>query len=108
MPCTWASFEIQLVKNHLCRRPWFNSWVGKIPCRRDRLPTPVFLGFMVAHMLKNSPAMQKTWVRTLGWGDPLEEGMATHFSILAWTGKSSWTEEPGGLPLMGSKRVGHD
>ena len=43
---TWASLVTQLVENHLqCRRPWFYSWVGKIPWRRDRLPTPVFLGF---------------------------------------------------------------
>jgi len=42
----WASLIAQLVKNLLqCRRPWFDSWVGKIHCRRDRLPTPVFLDF---------------------------------------------------------------
>ena len=43
---------------------------------------------------------------TLGWEDPLEEGMATHSSTLAW--KIPWTEEPGGLQSMGSQRVGHD
>ena len=41
-------------------------------------------GLFVAQMVKNSPAMQETWVRFLGWEDPLEEGMATHSSILAW------------------------
>ena len=42
----WASLVAQVVRNPLqCRRPWFNSWVGKLPCRRDRLSTPVFLGF---------------------------------------------------------------
>ena len=46
------------------------------------------------------------WVLSLGWEDPLEEGIATHSSILAW--KISWTEEPGGLQSMGSPRVGHD
>ena len=45
-------------------------------------------------------------VRALGWEDPLEEGLATHFSILAW--RIPWTEEPGGLQSMGSERVGHD
>ena len=45
-------------------------------------------------------------VQSLGWEDPLEEGMATHSSILAW--RIPWTEEPGGLPSMGSQRVGHD
>jgi len=50
--------------------------------------------------------MQETWVRSLGREDPLEKGMATHSSILAW--KMSWTEEPGGLESMESQRVGHD
>ena len=50
---------------------------------------------MMAQMVKNLPAMQKTQVPSLGREDPLEEEMATHFSILAW--KFSWTEETGGL-----------
>ena len=50
--------------------------------------------------------MQETWVRSLGWEDPLEEGMATHFSILAW--RIPWTEEPGGLQSMQVQRAGHD
>ena len=57
-------------------------------------------------LLKNLPAVQETWVRSLGWEDPLEKEMATHSSILAW--KISWTEEPGGLQSMGSQRVGND
>ena len=52
-------------------------------------------------MVKNLPAMQKTRVQSLGWEDPLEKGMATHSSILAW--RVSWTEEPGGLQSMGSQ-----
>ena len=52
-------------------------------------------------MLKNPPAMQETWVRSLGWEDSLEVGMATHSSILAW--RIPWTEEPGGLQSMGSR-----
>ena len=51
--------------------------------RRDRLPTPVFLGSLVAQLVKNLPAMQETWVQSLGWEDPLEKRMATHSSILA-------------------------
>ena len=62
----------------------FKSWVRKIPWRRDLLPPPVFLGFLVAQRVKNPPAMWETWVQSLGWEDPLEEGMATHSSILAW------------------------
>ena len=60
-------------------------------------------------MVKNLLLMQetqKTWVRSRGGEDPLEEGMATCSSILAW--KISWTEEPGRLHFMGSQRVGHD
>ena len=61
---------------------------------------------LVAQTVNNPAAMQDTWVWTLGWEDPLEEGMATHFSILAW--RIPWTEEPGGLQPMGSQRVGHN
>ena len=60
-------------------------------------------------MVKNPPAMQEpqeTWVLSLGWKDPLEEGMATHSSVLAW--RIPWTEESGGLQSMGLQRVGHD
>ena len=57
-------------------------------------------------MVKNLPTMQKTQVRFLGQEDPLEKGMATHSSILAW--RIPWTEEPGRLPSMGLQRVGHD
>ena len=61
---------------------------------------------LVAQRLKRLPAMQETWVRSLGWEDPLEEEMATHSSILAW--RIPWTEEPGGLQSTGLQRVGHD
>ena len=57
-------------------------------------------------MVKNLPAMQETRVQSMGQEDPLEKGMATHFSILAW--RIPWTEEPGGLQYMGSQKVGHD
>ena len=57
-------------------------------------------------MAKNLSAMQETLVQSLGWKDPLEKGMATHSSILAW--RIPWTEESGGLQFMGSQRVGHD
>ena len=51
-------------------------------------------------------AMQETWVRSLGWEDPLEKGVAIHSSILAW--RIPWTEEPGGLQSVGSQRVRQD
>ena len=61
---------------------------------------------LVAQMVKNPPAVQKTWVQSLGWEDPLEEGMATHSSILAC--RIPWTGEPGGLQPVGLQRVGHN
>ena len=57
-------------------------------------------------MVKNLPTMQETWVCSLGQEDPLEKGMGTHSSILAW--RIPRTEEPGGLQSMGSQRVGHN
>ena len=59
----------------------------------------------MAQMVKNLPALQKTWVQFLDKDDPLEKRMATHFSILPW--RIPWSEEPGGLKSMGSKRVRH-
>ena len=56
-------------------------------------------------MIKDLPAMQKIWVQYLHWEDPLEKGMATHSSILAW--KTPWTEEPGGLQSMQLHKVRH-
>ena len=60
----------------------------------------------VAQMVKNLPAVQETQVRSLGWEDPLEKGVATHCSIL--TQRIPWTEEPGGSQTMGSQRVRQD
>ena len=57
---------------------------------------------LVAQSVKNPPAVWETWVRTLGWEDPLEEGMATHSSILAWG--IPWTEEPDGLQATESQK----
>ena len=54
---------------------------------------------MVVQRLKHLPAMRETWVRSLGWEDPLEKEMATHSTILAW--RIPWTEEPGGLQSKG-------
>ena len=57
-------------------------------------------------LVKNHSVMQKMWVQSLSWEDPLEEGTATHFSILAW--RIPWMEEPGRLQSMESQRVRHD
>ena len=64
------------------------------------------MGFLAAQKVKNLPVMLETRVPSLGWEDPLEKGMATHSSILAW--RIPWTEEPGRLQSMGSQRVGHN
>ena len=57
--------------------------------------------FLVAQTVKNLPAIWETWLWSLGWGDPLEKGTATHSSVLAW--RIPWMEEPGGLQSMGSQ-----
>ena len=61
---------------------------------------------LMAQMVKNLPAMGETRVRSLGWENPMEKGMATHSGILAW--RTPWTEEPGGLQSKRSQRVRHD
>ena len=66
----------------------------------------VFFFFLVAQRLKSLPGMRETWVQSLGREDPLEKGMATHSSTLAW--RIPWTEEPGRLQSMGWQRVEHD
>ena len=98
-----------------CRRPWFDSWVGKIRWRREKAThssilawktpwTCIVLGVkksgtglsvfhfffffvwvsLIAQLVKNLPAIQETWIQSLGLQDPLEESMATHSSILAY------------------------
>ena len=79
----WSRIHLQ------CRRPWFNSWIGKIPWRRNRLPTSVFWASFVDQLVKNLPAMQETLVQFLDQEDPREKGKATHSSILAW--RIPWT-----------------
>ena len=60
----------------------------------------------MAQTVNNLPAIQETWVQTVGWEDPVEKGMTTQCSILAW--KMPWTEEPDGLLSMGLQRVRHN
>ena len=61
---------------------------------------------LVAQLVKNLSTVQETWVRFLGWEDPLEKEMATYSCVLAW--RSPWMEEPGRLQSMGSRRLEHD
>ena len=71
------------------------NFSGRAPGEGIGYPLQYSWASLVAHMVKNPPAMQETWVRSLGWEDALEEGMATHSSILAW--RIPWTEKPDGL-----------
>ena len=81
--------------------------LGRSPGGGHGNPLQYSLGTsLVAQTLKNLPAMQETWVQSLGWEEPLEKGMAAHSSIVVW--KIPWTEEPGGLQSMGVQKVRHD
>ena len=96
-------------------RPILGSWVlissgvalGKVPYYNHWNENIVLItrdwSSLVAHRVRNLPATQETWVRSLGREDTLEKGMATYSSILAW--RISWTKEPGGLQSMGSQRT---
>jgi len=85
---------------HSCHCKWqdfFNDWIiFHYICKAS----------LVAQTVKNLPAMQEIQVQPLGPEEPLEEGMASHSSILAW--RIPWAEEPGGLQSLGSQRVEHD
>ena len=80
--------------------------LGKSPGEGMGSPFQYSWASLMAQIVKNPPAMLETWVQSLGWEDPWEEGMVTHSSILAW--RILWTKEPGGLQTMGSQRVEHD
>ena len=91
--CVCMSFKIQLSIHQIPIHQSFiqEAFTGCLPIS------------LVAQTVKNPPAMQETWVRSLGEEDPLEKGMDTHSSILAW--RIPWIKEPGGLQSMGSQRV---
>ena len=82
----------------------YSSLSTQEDCFLASLPVKLVVS-LVVQMVKNLPVMQEIRVQSLGQEDPLEKGMATHSSILAW--RSPWTEQPGGLWLMGSQRVRH-
>ena len=80
--------------------------LGRSPEEGIGYPLQYSWASLVTQMVKNPSAMRENWVQSLGWEDPLEEGMATTPVFLP--GESPWTKEPGGLQSMGSQRVGHD
>ena len=77
--------------------------LGRSPGRRIDYPLQYCWASLVAQVVKNLPAMWETWLQSLGWEDPVEKGMATNSSILAW--RIPWTEEPSRLQSLGSQRV---
>ena len=98
----------QLVKNLPAMKddPGLIPGLGRSPGEGIDYPLQFSWASLVAQLVKNPPAVQETWVQSLGWEDPLEEGKATHSIILAW--KIPWTEEPGRLQSMRSQRIRHD
>ena len=86
--------------------PGLTPGSGRSPGEGIGYPLQYSWGSLVAQMVKNLPVMWETWVRSLYWEDPLEEGMATQSSILAW--RIPWAEEPGELQSMGLQTVRHD
>ena len=103
-----ASLLAQMVKNPPTNAgdPGLIPGSGRFPGGGHGNPLQYSWASLVAQMLNNLPAMLETWVRSLGWEDPLEEGMATHSSILAW--RIPWTEEPGRPQSMELQSVGHN
>ena len=102
--CHWETFG----HSSWARYPWSGSSNIWFFSHHVKIINSVYLieASLVAQSVKNPPMMQETWVRSLGWENPLEKQMARHASILAW--EIPWTEEPGGLQSMRSQRVGHD
>ena len=83
---------------------FFTNWaITEAPDKREGV---YVYASLVAQTVKNLPAMQKTWVQSLGWEDPLEEEMATHSNIPPW--RIPWTEEPGEVQSIVSHRVRHN
>ena len=80
--------------------------LGRSPGEGIGYPFQYSWASLVAQTVKNPPAIWETWVWSVGWEDPLEEGMTTYSSILAW--RIPWTEELNRLQFMRSQRVGHD
>ena len=80
--------------------------LGRFPEEEIGDPLQYSWASLMAQLVNNLPAMQETWVLSLGWEDLLEKGMATHSSILAW--RIPWTEKPGGPQSMGLQRVGYN
>ena len=99
----WYHFTFELI-NPAAASTFIFLLRGKKNCP---LFSQLILGFLASSVESISvPYIQVHWLKSMGWEDPLEKGMAIHSSIPAW--RIPWTEEPGGIRFMGSQRVGHD
>ena len=94
-----------MVEEYVLEQRYVRSGVG-LPGVEVICKATMTQASLAAHMVKRLPAMRETWVRSLGWEDPLKKEMVPHSSPLAW--KIPWTEEPDGLQFMGSQRVRHE
>ena len=94
------------VNTGVCMSFWIMVILGNVATNKIAGSYGSFRGFLGGSVVKNTPVMQETSVWYLGQEDPLQKGMATHSSILAW--RIPWTEEPGGLQSMGSGRTESD
>ena len=110
IPCSWIgrinTVKITIVLKAIYR---FNVIPIKLPIlffTELEQKNSQFVCKHMTQMVKNLPAKQEAWVGSLGWEDPLEKGMATQFSILAW--RIPWTEEPGGLQSTVLQRHGRN
>ena len=100
------SISQQIWKSQQWPQDWKRPAFIPIPNKGNVKECSDYHTIVLIYMLKNLPAIQETPVRYLGWEDPLEKGMATYSSILAW--EIPWTEEPGGLQSTELQTVGHD
>ena len=100
----WFEAEIYKVLQKPCSAgdPGLTPELGRSAREGIGYPFQYSWASLVDEMVKNLPAIWETWVRSLGWEDPLEDGMAIHSSILDW--RTPWTEEPGRLQSMGSQK----
>ena len=109
--CQWTSrlrpcsINSAVMNNGMHVSFWITAFLGNVPTSGIAGSYGSFRGFLDSSVVKNPPLMQETRVQYLGQEDPLEEGMATHSSILAW--RIPWTEEPSGLQSMGLQRARH-
>ena len=93
---TWIQMTERWSPGALSSEPFAKALLPQFPYLEMLFSEgPATVASLVAQSVKNTPAVQDTWVQSLGWDDPLEEGMGTRSSILAW--RIPWTEEPGRL-----------